>query len=265
MDGIAFKLAAFEGPLDLLLRLIEKNKIDIYDIPIAMLAEQYLAAIHTQQAGGENEDTPANTSIAISADSLRLMENMSEFLVMAATLLEIKSRMLLPKPAAEEEAPEDPREALVRQLLAYRQCQQLAEQLKSADTRGERFTRAADTELFRQFSVVKPSQVLLPMEPETLWSIFSEVLKRKILRTDTVRAGYGNVPRETFTVEEKIIVLTERLAVHGPFSLIEIFEECETRAEMVATFLALLEMTRRKQVELKQSRMFGDINVAAAA
>lgn len=113
METINIRLAAFEGPLDLLYHLIEKNEIDIYDIPIAALTEQYLAYLDA----AEDRD----------------MDGMSEFLLMAATLLEIKSKLLLPKPKAEEEEGPDPREELVQRLLEYKRIKDATETLKERE------------------------------------------------------------------------------------------------------------------------------------
>lgn len=233
------KLDAYEGPLDLLLRLIEKNEIDIYDIPIAQLTDQYLEIIN-----------------AFAPD----MDGISEFLLMAATLLEIKSRMLLPKPPAEDE-PADPREVLVRQLLEYKRCKTLADQLKSFPGPGTRLIRGGDPTLPERLAAYSPAQVMEDFPLEALWRVFADVVKRRELRIDRIRAPYGDMPRERFTVEEKITLIDRYLSVRGSFYLSDLFEACDSREEMLVTFLALLEMIRLGRLHVQQTRVFEDIEV----
>lgn len=236
-------LDAFEGPLDLLLHLIEKNEIDIYDIPISELTAQYIAVLHEQQ---------------------NPMEVMSEFILMAATLLEIKSRMLLPKPpqvtGAEEE---DPRDALVRKLLEYKRCQALAEQLSRYPEPGARLVREA--ERLSAEESLDPEALMEGVSLTSLWQVFSEVIKRRELRIDHVRAQYGNMPRERFTMEEKIAQIQQYVTLRRRFRLTELFETCQTREEMVVTFLALLEMIRQRWMRVRQNAVFGDIDCEANA
>ncbi len=232
------KLPAYEGPLDLLLRLIERNEIDIYNIPISLLAAQYMEEI---MGSG--------------------MEQMSEFLVMAATLLEIKSRMLLPKPPAPSGEPEeDPRDALVRKLLEYQRCQTLAAKLQGIAP-GERLVREGEAALLASFAERTPASFLNGVPLDALFKVFTDVMLRREARRDTVRAGYGSVPRERFTVAEKAAHIINRLRDGAGVSLIELFEECESRGEMVVTFLALLELIRQGQAGVTQDSAFGDIKI----
>ncbi len=231
-------LPAYEGPLDLLLRLIERNEIDIYNIPIAFLAERYMEEIIGSG-----------------------MEQMSEFLLMAATLLEIKSRMLLPKPPAPEAEPEeDPRDALVRKLLEYKRCQELAAKLNGI-VPGERLVRESETELLKSLNSRQPVEILSGLSLKILFETFTEVMLRREARTDSVRAGYGDMPRERFTVAEKAAYIIGLLNKGGSFNLKDLFEECATRGEMVITFLALLELIRQGRTAVKQESAFGDILV----
>ena len=235
-----FKLPAYEGPLDLLLKLIRRHEIDIHDIPIAQLTAQYL-------------DEVAN----LPPDMGRL----SEFLVMAATLLEIKSRMLLPRPKIEkDEEPEDPREVLVQKLLAYKQAQALAEELAKRVPVGERLTGTGDDEILAQ---IKTDSKARSYEPDMvslshLMDIFAEVLSRKEERTDTVRASFGELPRDRFTVEEKVAFVQQQLGTYGRLSLLFLFKNCRSKNEMVVTFLALLEMVRQHEICINQPEPFGD-------
>lgn len=232
-------LEAFEGPLHLLLHLIEKNEINIYDIPIAELTDQYMAVIRS----GPSD-----------------MEGMSEFLLMAATLLEIKSRMLLPKPPAPEEGEaEDPREALVRKLLEYKRCQTLAEHLKTYGAPGARIVREPERPLVDTLARLEPATMMNGVALDQLWRLFSDVVKRRELRIDHVRAHYGDMPRERYTMEEKIALIERELTHNGGFLLSRFFEDCASREEMIVTFLAVLEMIRLGRMRVRQSQTFADI------
>ena len=234
------QLEAFQGPFDLLFRLIEKNEIDIYDIPMAKLVRQYLEAI---------QNLPPN------------MENMSEFLVMAATLLEIKSRMLLPR-AKPEDHEEDPRETLVRQLIAYKHCQDLAETLKDLGIMGQRFFKSPEYPLMAVEFSSNPEDCLEDITTEKLWQIFSDLMQKQTLKVDTVRQGFGTVARERFTVEDKILKIERCLKNNRHVFLSSLFEECKSREECVVTFLALLELIKARRALVKQKDVFGEIEVS---
>jgi len=234
------KLTNYAGPLDLLLRLIARNEMDIFDIPIAELTAQYLQ---------ELQDLPAD------------MDNLSEFLVMAATLLEIKSRMLLPRATPPENLDEeDPREALVQKLLAYQLAQTLAEQLGNLTPPGDRLTNRGEPELAQEAETTPPLDGI-PMAD--LWQLFSDLMMRQTSRTDTVRAGYGEMPRERFTVPEKVAYIRGKLA-QGRVKLSTLLYECRSRREMIVTFLALLEMIRRGIMLARQDDDFADVTCEAA-
>jgi len=234
------KLEAYAGPLDLLLQLITRNEIDIYDIPIAELTAQYLEAL---------ADLPPD------------MDNLSEFLVMAATLLEIKSRMLLPRPKPlDEEEPEDPRDALVQKLLAYQMAQNLAQQLSDLTPPGDKLTGAGELSLALEAPAPPP---LEGISMEDLWEMFSEIIRRREAKTDTVRVNYGELPRERFTISEKV-VLIKHLLKDGPVTLSALVADCRSRQEMIVTFLALLEMMRRGILRAYQEKDFADVRCEAA-
>ncbi|MCL1884966.1 MAG: segregation/condensation protein A [Defluviitaleaceae bacterium] len=236
------KLEAFEGPLDLLLRLIQRSEIDIYDIPITQITAEYLKVVAT---------LPPD------------MEQMSEFLLMAATLLEIKSKMLLPRPKTESDEPEeDPREALTRQLIAYKQAQELAIQLNALTPEGERLMGAGDKDALSQISEsinYKPVMDLVPIPK--LEEIFLDIMRRAADKIDTVRAGYGEMPKERFTVTEKVSFIRSTLKKTGRLRLSTLFSDCVSRREMIVTFLALLEMVRRGLVSATQNSAFEDVEL----
>lgn len=244
-------LEAYAGPMDLLLSLISKNEINIYDIPISDLTRQYLDAI---------EGLPPD------------MDGMSEFLVMAATLLEIKSRMLLPRyNESEEEEDEDPREGLVRQLIAYKHWQDLAEILKNTPGAGARITRPPEHPLmsknFTSSQAVSGckecGEWLNGITTEDIWKSFVEVMQRRARKVDTVRHNFGRVPREQYTVADKISQIGDYLQKYKLMRLSELFARCESKEECVVTFLALLEMIRQRAAAISQDRVFGEIKIWA--
>jgi len=242
-----FKLDTFEGPLDLLLRLIQRSEIDIYDIPISKLTAQYLEVV---------AKFPPN------------MEQLSEFLVMAATLLEIKSRMLLPRPKTqgngnENEEPEDPREALVRKLLAYQHAQAIAKELSNLTPVGDRITGTGDRDLIKQIqSTAKDYQPVMDLiSLSELMEIFTDVMARRESRRDTIRAGYGEMPRERFTLTEKVQYMRQILNKNGELKLQALFLLCQSKDEMVVTFLAVLEMVRRGMARANQVSSFAEVDV----
>ncbi|MCL2577906.1 MAG: segregation/condensation protein A [Defluviitaleaceae bacterium] len=236
------KLEKYEGPLDLLLKLIQRAEIDIYDIPISQITAEYMEVI---------ANFPPD------------MEQMSEFLVMAATLLEIKSKMLLPRPKTEPDEPEeDPREALTRQLIAYQHAQELAVQLSTLTPVGERLTSTGDKEALEILTggrYSNPVEELIPIPQLT--ELFTDIMRRAAEKIDTVRAGYGEMSKEKFTVTEKIGFVRKILQKKGRLSLSSLFMDCVSRHEMIVTFLALLEMVRRGMVSAVQPKTFGDVEL----
>jgi len=261
------KLAAYEGPMDLLLRLIQRNEIDIYDIPIAELTAQYIQEMpRVQQSGfaaADQEDAAlSGTAQAYTSESYYSMDQISEFVLMAATLLEIKSRMLLPKPKVEDDTePEDPREALVQKLLAYQEAQALAAELTRISPPGQRLSGAGDPKLLEEISADIDSQtpIMEGIDLSQIWELFTDVMSRRAARRDPIRAGFGEMPKERFTIPEKIALINHQLETHGNVRLSVLFESCRSRTEMVVTFLALLEMIRRGMVKARQDKAFEDV------
>ncbi|MCL1843366.1 MAG: segregation/condensation protein A [Defluviitaleaceae bacterium] len=238
------RLEAYEGPLDLLLRLIQRREIDIYDIPITLITAEYMDEI---------AKLPPD------------MEQMSEFLVMAATLLEIKSKMLLPRPKVDDEPEEDPREALARRLDAYKQAQELAARLGALAPEGERLTGAGDKAALEMLADKNAGQPVMDLVSiPQLMEIFDEIMRRASDKIDTVRSGYGEMAKERFTVPEKVSFIRKTLRESGRLSLSALFLCCRSRREMIVTFLALLEMMRRGMVFASQKRSFDDVEVLPA-
>ena len=176
--GIPVKLQAFEGPLDLLLHLIDKHKIDIYDIPVSLITDQYLEYIQQMRE--------------------QKMDIASEFLVMAATLLELKSRMLLPKEEKpdEEEEETDPREELVKRLLEYKMVRYQADELRDRSVEASR-NLYREQQLPEEVKTYEPpidyEKLIGKATIESLEKTFQEVLRRQRNRVDTVRSGFGKI------------------------------------------------------------------------
>ena len=226
------KLDAFEGPMDLLMHLIEKNKIDLYDIPIADLTRQYLDHI----------DTLYQFDI----------EHASEFLVMAATLLRIKSRMLLPKNDREEEQEEDPRMELVERLLEYRRFKEVSSILFSLNDAQSPYVERAPMPL--------PAHRLpvVGLSAETLMRIFSDVQR---IREEPIIPAVV-VSAEEYRVQDKmtdILILLRRR--HGRMKLNDAFPT-GTREELLSTFLALLELAKMQVVCLLQEHLYYEIIIS---
>ena len=232
MEDYKIKIDAFEGPMDLLMHLIEKNKIDIYDIPIAELTRQYLDYL----------------------DKFREfnMEIASSFLVMAATLLQIKSRMMLPKAPKEEGEPEeDPRFELVQRILEYRKFKQVSQVLGDMAGVQERFVAREPMEL--------PVHHLPPgnLSLRQLVEAFHTVLSVK----EELSIPKALVEPEEYSIKDKmedIILLLGRS--RGKLLFSEAFRS-GTRGELIVTFLALLELMKLRTVTVKQQRSFADIYI----
>jgi segregation and condensation protein A len=229
-------LEIFEGPLDLLLHLIKKNEVSITDIPIATITEQYLATLELMQ----------NLSLDVAG----------EFLVMAATLIHIKSRMLLPTGDNEVDEDEgvDPHEELVRRLLEYQRYKEAAAELEQRDlltrdvfVRSAPPTEEAGPRGFREVSVFD------------LLGALKRVIDR--LPKDTVH----EVALDKITVREKMTLLLETLRVHGSVLFESLFAEVKSRVEVVATFLAMLELVKVRAIRVFQEEMAGPIMIEAAA
>ncbi|MCK4436771.1 segregation/condensation protein A [bacterium] len=231
------QLEIFEGPLDLLLYLIKKEELDIHHIPIARITEQYLEYIRMMKM--------LNLDVA------------GEFLVMAATLMHIKSRMLLPEEELEEEElEEDPGAELVKQLIEYRKFKESAEKLEIREIEQEEiFTRGGD----EMAELSQKEGFLLEANLFDLISAFSNVLK-----TVGARDEFTEIMDEETTVKEKIREIMDMLRVKVSLNFTKFFVGLISKVEMVVTFLALLELIRLKEIKIRQARRFGEIRVYKA-
>ena len=241
------KLEAFSGPLELLLHLIEKNKVSIYDIPIVEITDQYFDYIDRM------EETDLDT--------------MSAFLVMASTLLSIKAKMLLPekKPEDEEEEEQtDPRQELIDALLEYKMYHELAGELKEREDEAGLVLFKEPTippEVKNYEAPVDPAELLDGVTLSKLNAIFNEVLKRQRERVDPIRSKFGSIKREKISLEEKTGELLSFAKGHRHFSFRNLFEGDTSKTEVIVTFLAVLELMKTGKIHARQEEIFGDIEM----
>lgn len=242
--GIPVKLEVFEGPLDLLLHLIDKNKIDIYDIPIVEITNQYMEYIRNMKQ-----------------DDLNIM---SEFLVMAATLLDIKCRMLLPKEVNEDGEEEDPRKELVEQLLQYKMYKYMAYKLKDrqADADFIMFKKETIPDEVREYSEPVDLDLLLgDLTLTRLNEIFKDVMKRQDNKIDPVRSKFGKIEKEEVPLPMKMTYVQDYARSHKQFSFRQLLEEQKTKMHVVVTFLAVLELMKTGAIRVAQEETFGEIMI----
>lgn len=244
--AIPVKLEVFEGPLDLLLHLIEKNKVDIYDIPIVEITAQYLEYIQNM----ETED----------------MNVMSEFLVMAATLLDIKCRMLLPKEVNEEGEEEDPRAELVQKLLEYKMYKYMSYELKDRQVDAGRTLFKAKT-LPKEIEDYRPpvdmEALLGDADLSRLQQLFKTVMRRQEDKIDPVRSTFGKIERDEIDMEAKAVYVEEYVKGHKTFSFRQLLEKQRSKMEIIVTFLIILEMMKIGKISIVQENTFDDIMITS--
>ena len=243
---ISVKLQQFEGPLDLLLHLIDKNKVDIFDIPIVEITNQYMEYLHAM----ETED----------------MSVMSEFLVMAATLLDIKARMLLPKEVNEEGEEEDPRQELVERLLEYKMYKYMSYELRDRQTDAEHVLYR-DPSIPREVQQYKPpvdlNEILGDLDLERLNAIFQDVMKRSENRLDPVRSRFGQVEKEEVDLDQTIAYVEKYISQHHKCNFRDLLKKQRSKMRIAITFLTILEMMKTGKIEVEQDEIFGEILITA--
>ena len=244
MMDLTVKLQVFEGPLDLLLHLLEKNKVNIYDIPIVEITAQYMEYI----AEMKRQD----------------LDVLSEFLVMAATLIDIKSKMLLPRNPGDEEEETDPRAELVQQLLEYKMYKCMAYELKDRQVDAQRV-------MFKKPTI--PEEVLAYEEPlnvEELVSditlaklneIFKSIMSKQQDKIDPLRSKFGKIEKEEVSLEEKTEYLENYATTHKHFSFRSLLEAQSSKVEVIVTFLAILELMKTGKILISQEHIFDDIQI----
>ena len=238
MLDFSIKTDAFDGPLDLLLHLIEKNEVDIFDIPIAPITEQYL--MHMRAFKDLD------------------MDALSGFLLMAATLLSIKARMLVPRKEEEQGEPEiDPRAELVSRLLDYKLFRERAEEFAQREKEGILTVYREKDQSFDWGA--RTSEITGVVSIEKLRSIFEDILARQERRTDKIRGGFGTITLERFTVSDRIAYIARELRLTGRISFYALFDASSTKEEKIVTFLALLELVKQNRAAVVQEGLFEDI------
>lgn len=242
--GIPVKLQVFEGPLDLLLHLIEKNKVNIYDIPIVEITDQYMEYIRQMEG--------------------QTLEVMSEFLVMAATLLDIKSRMLLPPEVTEEGEEIDPREELVQKLLEYKMYKYMSFELRERQ-------EDASFQMYKEPTI--PDEVKAYREPvdidklldgvtlAKLHSVFQDIIKRQENRIDPIRSKFGNVHKDEVDLNETMLFVEQYMVEHKECMFREILMLRKGKLYMIVAFLTLLQLMKEGKVEVEQPETFADIRI----
>jgi len=234
-ESYRVELDSYYGPLDLLLYLIQKDELDIYDIPIAHITEQFLKYIEVMEALS--------------------LDNAGEFIVMAATLMRIKSRMLLPVQPAEEEMDEDdPRAELVRRLLEYKRFKEMAESFRKLEADRARL----------HVRKVRPRGLEEERdEPELRLGLFDLLSALAGVFDRVSKDAVHNVSREVFTVEQKARLIRLRLREAETLRFDELFDDDAIRMEVVVTFVAILELAKHQEIRLMQSEANGLIWVKA--
>jgi segregation and condensation protein A len=228
-------LEKFEGPLDLLLYLIKKNDLDIRDIPIAIITDQYMEYIEMMK--------------------MLDLDVVGDFLVMAATLMQIKSRMLLPPDPLAGPEIVDPRQELIDRLKEYEQFKQIAEELKTKELfRQNLFGRLVDEEKLNEIKE-DAQEVMFEATLFDLINALSEALKHIPEKKDY------QISQEEFTIEGKIHELLHLLVETPRLMLMDLFRRSSSKIEVICTFVAILELTRLKEIVLVQQRQFEDIEI----
>jgi len=228
------QLSQFEGPLDLLLHLIARAKVDICDIFVSQITVQYLASME-------------------SIDSID-MDTASEFLTMAATLLEIKSRALLPRlPDPEEEGEETPEQALIRRLHEYRAIKEGAGEMRGAESAA----MAVFAKLPEEYPLPPQNYQLDNLTLEGLIGAFHRLM-RQVAEPEESSVAARTITREPYSIQECVFRITARVR-RGPVMFTHLFSDRPTRDEVVTLFMALLELLRLGKLRIKQDGVFGDI------
>ena len=234
LEAYPVRLINFEGPLDLLLHLIKKHEMNVYDIHISAVTQQYLEYLDLMQEMN--------------------LDVVGEFLVMAATLIHIKSRMLLPRPDPTQEDPEeDPRDALVRRLVEHQRFKAAAELLHEKEIQRSAMWTRADGPVAEVVGTAPEPEIEVDLF--SLMAAFRQVLERARARPRVL------LPPEQIPIETRIEQLLERLSETEACGFEELFADVQTRAGMIVTFLALLEMIRLKLVRVFQQSSFTPIRV----
>ncbi len=242
MSVVDVKLEKFEGPLDLLLHLIDKNKFNIFDIPIVEITEQYMEYLDKLTREG--------------------VDKLSDFLVMAATLISIKAKMLLPEPVEEDSDEEDPRAELVRALLEYKMYKYASLELRDMELDAEKTLYKGETipEEIKSFKEeIDPADVIGDTTIVLLNEIFMQIMKRENDKIDPVRSKFGNITKEEIKVEDKMVEIRNSLKGLKSINFRTLLEKERGKLNIIVSFLAVLELIKSGAVSVRQDELFGDI------
>lgn len=244
--ALSVKIESFEGPLDLLLHLIDVNKFNIFDIPIVEITAQYMEYLRSM----ETQD----------------LNVMSEFLVMAATLLEIKAKMLLPVEVDEEGEEVDPREELVQKLLEYKMYKYMSLELRERlSMSGKALYKGATIpeEVARYETPVDLQELVGDLTLVQLNNIFQSIMKRQTEKIDPIRSKFGQIEQEEVSLDEKMLEIREYAEGHPRFRFSVLMEGQKSKVQMIVTFLAILELMKTGELTVVQEHAFDDMLITA--
>lgn len=239
---LSIRLETFEGPLDLLFHLIDKNKVNIYDIPIAEITDQYMQYVN-----------------AMDRTDLDLV---SDFLVMAATLLDIKSKMLLPVEKNEDGEEIDPRQELVERLIEYKMYKTMAQQLKDMNFDAQQQLYKIPTipaEVAKYEEPVDLEKLFEGVTLQRLHSVFEMVMKRQIDKLDPIRSKFGTIQQDPVRLSDKLGYIFDYAKQNQIFQFQNLLESQHSKIDIVVTFLACLELIKIGKLFMSQEEVFGDI------
>lgn len=236
--SLNIKIDAFEGPLDLLLHLIRKAEVDIYDIPIAKITDQYIEYLKQMEE--------LDLDIA------------SEFIVMAATLVEIKSKMLLPKKKREEEVEEeDPRLELVEKLVEYKKYKEFAETLKDIEESTPLYFKSPEI-----IDDIDDKEIFFKnITMENLMTAFKKIIDNYENRHKSEEKIYKNISSDKYTIEEKMEIILNILETKEKLYFHEFFSSAKSKLEIIVTFIAMLELIKLRQIRVYQNNNFDNITI----
>lgn len=234
------KISNFEGPFDLLLHLIKKNEMDIYDIKIYDITNQYLQYL--------NDMKELDLEIA------------SEFIVFAATLIEVKSKLLLPKPKQDEVATEleDPRKEIIERLVEYKKFKMVSEFFKQKEE-NQGITFSKKPEIIEDKKNVDNKDIFNNISLLDLFNLYNSLMKKYLSKMNTGNIIQKEIPLDSFKIEDKMVMLDEKIRTENRVSFSKIVKESSDKMEIVVTFLALLELIKLKVIKIYQEDNFNEI------
>ena len=244
--ALSVKIESFEGPLDLLLHLIDINKFNIFDIPIVEITAQYMEYLKSM----ESQD----------------LNLMSEFLVMAATLLEIKAKMLLPVEVDEEGEEIDPREELVQKLLEYKMYKYMSLELRERlSVSGKALYKSATIpdEVAKYEAPVNLEELVKDLTLTQLNAVFQSIMKRQTEKIDPIRSKFGRIEQEEVSLDEKMVSVREYAMHNHTFRFSALLEGQKSKIQMIVTFLAVLELMKTGELSVVQDHAFDDMLITA--